>query len=66
MPSQWNVNLDGTTTVTDYSAQTTVGLPATTSTVPEPGTLSQMLLAVGIWIIFRFRPQTARQVEMNS
>ena len=41
-----NVNLNGTTTVDDFSAQTTV---------PEPGSLSLMALGVGCCFAFWFR-----------
>lgn len=50
-----DVNLDGTTTVNNFSAQTTV-VPATTG-VPEPGTLPLMAAGIGLWLAFRFRPQ---------
>jgi len=52
-----NVNLDGTTTVTNSSAQTTV-VPATgPPAVPEPGTLPLMAAGIGLWLAFRFRLQ---------
>ena len=51
-----DVNLDGTTTVSNFSAQTTV-VPATTPAVPEPGTLPLMAAAIGLWLAFRLRPQ---------
>ena len=51
-----DVNLDGTTTVTNFSAQTTVE-PATTPAVPEPGTLPLMAAAIGLWLAIRFRLQ---------
>ena len=51
-----DVNLDGTTTVTNFSAQTTVE-PATPA-VPEPGTLPLMAVGIGLWLAFRFRRQT--------
>src|SRR5271167_1869180 len=35
-----DVNLDGTTTVTDLSSQTEVGLAATATTIPEPSGLA--------------------------
>lgn len=54
-----DVNLDGTTTVTNFSAQTTV-VPATAPpTVPEPGTLVLMAVGIGIWLVFAFRPGRA-------
>ena len=59
-----DVNLDGTTTVTNFSAQTTV-VPATPA-VPEPGTLPLMTIGIGLWLAFRFRrqrPNWAGQVE---
>jgi len=48
-----NVNLDGTTTVTNSSAQTVVAQEGSTVT-PEPGALPLMALAVGLWFIFLF------------
>lgn len=42
-----DVNLDGTTTVTNFSAQTTV-VPATIPAVPEPGTLPLIASAIGL------------------
>jgi hypothetical protein len=50
-----DVNLDGTTTVSNFSAQTTV-VP-TTPAVPEPGTLPLMAVGIGLWRAFRFRRQ---------
>jgi hypothetical protein len=50
-----DVNLDGTTTVTNFSAQTTVR--PVTPAVPEPGTLPLMAAGVGLWLAFRLRPQ---------
>jgi len=50
-----DVNLDGTTTVTNFSAQTTV-VPATPE-VPEPGTLPLMAAGIGLCLAFRFRRQ---------
>ena len=38
-----DVNLDGTTTVTNFSAQTTV-MPATAPAVPEPATWAMLLI----------------------
>ncbi|HLJ16708.1 MAG TPA: NF038129 family PEP-CTERM protein [Bryobacteraceae bacterium] len=54
------VNLDGTTNVTNSSAQTTM-IPAT-GAIPEPGTFSHVALAIGFWIAFRFRLQRRRHV----
>lgn len=57
-----NVNLDGTTTVTDYSTQTTITVGAgPASTVPEPGTVAllstaTLLVFVGRRIVARFAP----------
>jgi PEP-CTERM motif len=54
-----DVNLDGTTTVTNFSAQTTVE-PATTPAVPEPGTLPLMAVGIGgigLWLAFGSRLQ---------
>jgi len=48
-----DVNLDGTTTVTNFSAQTTV-VPVA---VPEPGTLPLMAGGIGLWLAFRFQRQ---------
>jgi len=50
-----NVNLDGTTTVTNSSAQITVAQSAGAS--PEPGTLPPMLLALSLvlWYCARLR-----------
>ncbi len=49
------VNLDGTTAVTNASAQTTV-TPATIA-VPEPGILPLMAASIGLWLAVRFRLQ---------
>ena len=49
------VNLDGTTTVTNFSPQTTV--VAAPATIPEPGTFSLMAFGVGLWPLFAFRPR---------
>jgi hypothetical protein len=54
-----DVNLDGTTTVTNFSTQTTV-VPAPPP-VPEPGTLPLMAAAIGLWLAFRLRLQRRRQ-----
>ncbi len=48
-----DVNLNGTTTLTNFSAQTTV-VPATIPAVPEPGTLPLMAVSLGIWLAFGF------------
>lgn len=53
-----DVNLDGTTTVTNSSAQTTVISPS--GVVPESGTLSLVTLATGLWVVFRFRHLSRR------
>jgi hypothetical protein len=50
-----DVNLDGTTTVTNFSPQTTV-VPET-GAVPEPGTLPLMAAGIGLWFAFRSRLQ---------
>jgi hypothetical protein len=47
-----DVNLDGTTTVTDFSAQTTV-VPEAGPAVPEPGTLPLVAAGIGLWLVFR-------------
>jgi hypothetical protein len=58
------VNLDGTTTVTNSSAQTTV-VPATgPPAIPEPGTLPLMAAGIGLWLVLRFRPQRRRQAAI--
>jgi hypothetical protein len=49
-----DVNLDGTTTVTNFSAQTTV-VPATAPAIPEPSTLSLMAVGVGLWLALSSR-----------
>jgi hypothetical protein len=49
-----NVNLDGTTSLTNFSSQTAV-LPTTTSTTPEPA--SSALLVAGISILWISRQQ---------
>jgi hypothetical protein len=59
------VNLDGTTTVTNSSAQTTV-VPATTPAVPGPGTLPLMATGIGLWLAFRFRLQRRYQAAVFS
>ena len=48
-----DVNLDGTTPVTNSSAQTIV-VPVTPA-VPEPGTLPLTASAIGFWLALRFR-----------
>jgi hypothetical protein len=48
-----DVNLDGTTTVTNSSAQTTI-TPVGNST-PEPVSWAETALAIGVWIMLRFR-----------
>jgi hypothetical protein len=58
-----DVNLDGTTTVTNYSAQTTV-VPIT-SAMPEPSTLALLGIAVfGLGIMRRRRDDQARVVNI--
>jgi hypothetical protein len=42
-----SVNLDGTTTMSNFSSQTTVG-PAGVSSVPEPSSLVEILLLLGL------------------
>ena len=49
-----DVNLDGTTTVTNFSSQTTIA-PITPS-IPEPGTLPLMVTGIGLWLVFGSRP----------
>jgi len=48
-----DVNLDGTTTVTNSSAQTTIAPFG--SPTPEPASWTEMALAIGVWLMFRFR-----------
>lgn len=50
-----DVNLDGTTTVTNSSTQTTI-VPATPA-VPEPSTLPLMAAAIGLWLAFHRKLQ---------
>jgi PEP-CTERM motif len=50
-----DVNLDGTTTVANFSTQTTV-VPATPA-VPEPGTLPLMAAGIGLWLALRIQRQ---------
>jgi hypothetical protein len=66
-----DVNLNGTTTVTNYSGQTTV-VP-TTSTIPEPSTLALLGIAVIVLGIMRRRatqyhdrPQSRAPEEIRS
>jgi hypothetical protein len=47
-----NVNLDGTTTPTDVSAQT-MATPLGSLT-PEPATLTETALGIGVWATLRF------------
>ena len=50
-----DVNLDGTTTVTNFSPQTNV-VPATAPpAIPEPSTLSLIVFGVGLWVAFSSR-----------
>jgi hypothetical protein len=46
------VSLDGTTTVTNYSAQTSV-VPASGPAIPEPGTLPLVGVGVCVWLALR-------------
>src|SRR5271166_2943225 len=52
-----DLNLDGTTTVTNSSAQTTITPATGPPAVPEPGTLPLMAAGIGLWLAFRFRLQ---------
>ena len=54
------VNLDGTTTVNNFSPETIVG-PAPTGT-PEPGSLALFGTALVCWSAIRFRRQRRRRV----
>jgi hypothetical protein len=47
-----DVNLDGTTTVTNYSVQTSV-VPANAPAIPEPGTLSLVCVGICVWLALR-------------
>jgi len=59
-----DVNLDGTTTVTNYSAQTTVVPP--TSAVPEPSALALLSIGViGLGIMRRRASQTRCQPHVS-
>jgi hypothetical protein len=49
------VNLDGTTTVTNFSSETVVTSLATVSAVPEPNTLQLAILWIGFWLAVRLR-----------
>jgi hypothetical protein len=59
-----DVNLDGTTTVTNSSAQTTV-VPVTAA-IPEPGSLPLMAVSIGLWLAFAFRLQQRRQAARRG
>jgi hypothetical protein len=52
-----DVNLDGSTTVTNYSSETSV-VPATVSAVPEPSSVS--FLGLGLFSALAFRQQRRR------
>jgi hypothetical protein len=55
-----DVNLDGTTTVTNFSLQTTV-VPATAPpAIPEPSSLPIIAAAIAVWLAFYVRPQRSR------
>jgi hypothetical protein len=58
-----DVNLDGTTTVTNFSAQTTV-VPATTPIIPEPNTLLLMAVGFGIWLVLA--PLRSKSKDLSS
>jgi len=49
-----DVNLNGTTTVTNYSAQTTIVAAGGSTVAPEPRSLALMPLAGGFWLLFSF------------
>jgi hypothetical protein len=53
-----DVNLDGTTTAASLSDQTAI---EQVSSTPEPGSMAEMALAVGLWITFRLRQQRRQQ-----
>jgi hypothetical protein len=57
------VNLDGTTTVTNSSGQTTVTQQAPSS-APEPGSLALLGTAVALFGTLRFRQRRRRRVPM--
>jgi hypothetical protein len=50
-----DVKLDGTTTVTNSSAQTTVA--SANTTIPEPCSLPLMAVSIGLWLALAFRLQ---------
>jgi hypothetical protein len=56
-----DVNLDGTTTVTNCSPQTTIPTTTVTNcspqTTPEPNTLSLLAVSIGLCLAFAFLPQ---------
>jgi hypothetical protein len=56
-----DVNLDGTTTVTNCSPQTTIPTTTVTNcspqTTPEPNTLALLAVGVGLCLAFAVRPQ---------
>jgi len=54
-----DVSLNGTTPVTNSSAQTTV-VPMTAPAVPEPGAVSLMAAGIGLWLTFRSRLESGR------
>jgi hypothetical protein len=54
-----DVNLDGTSTVTNFSPETTI-VPATAPAVPEPGSLSLMAAMICLWIALRYYLQRRR------
>jgi hypothetical protein len=52
-----DVNLDGTTTVTNFSPETAVVPSTAPPSIPEPDTMSLMAAGLGIWLVLASRLQ---------